>query len=323
MRGKILYGMLGVGLTVATVLTGTYGISQRNIQIYEDALELQQQVDSLEIPQFHLEDYAVRCYDGNSDYVFTYEQGKAKYEKQTTVLGAYVGTAYEVEGEYQVIVPTVEKFHKLLSLMDTAAGVQSESFVFGETEYGDEEQIATIWHEALHAWQFTNYESQIIDSVRLAETESSNMSDLITKEVDNNSEIVALYQQEMNCLKQAVQAESIDDKKSYVLQYKKIEEQRRQLLSESVLTVEEYYEKVEGMAFYVESKVYELLKGTNAYEEYYLEPISEYSQGTHKYYSMGMAKCLLLDEMKKDWKQEYDYSTSLTECVYEVFEIGG
>ena len=85
--------------------------------------------------------------------------------------------------------------------------------------------------------------------------------------------------------------------------------------------MEDYYESVEGIAYYVESKVYEMFNGSEAYDENYIAPICQYSKGTHKYYSMGMAKGLLLDEVSKDWKSSYDYSISLTQLLYEAYGV--
>ena len=159
-----------------------------------------------------------------------------------------------------MIVPTVENFHKLMSVMDTVFGVQNESFEFGQQEYGKEEQATVIWHEATHAWQFTNYKKQILKRM------DADTSTDLNQQIDEKVEVVALYKQEMEFLLQAVQAESIDAKKAYVLKYKELEEQRKQYLSTDVLMQEEYYESVEEIAYYVESKVYEMLKGTTAYE---------------------------------------------------------
>lgn len=319
MRGRFIYGALGVVLTIVTLVTGSYGIHPDNRQSYELALYLQTQVDELAFPKFRLQDYPVRCFDGTYDYVFSSQDGEVHMEKQDPVLGIIAGTAYEVDGIYQVIIPTIDKFHALMSVMDTVSGIQKETFTFGEQEFGKEEQATVIWHEATHAWQFTNYEKQILNRMKKGKADEASTD--LSREIDENAKVVTLYQQEMDCLLQAVNAKSIDAKISCVLKYKKIEEQRRSLLSEEILTMEEYYESVEGIAYYVESKVYEMLNGRAAYEENYLMPIGQYSNGTHKYYSMGMAKCLLLDELSKDWKSSYDYSISLTQLLYETYGV--
>lgn len=319
MRGRFIYGAIGVVLILATLFTGSYGIHPDNRQSYEMALNLQEQVDGLAFPKFRLEDYFVRCFDGTYDYVFSSQDGEVHMEKQDPVLGIIAGTAYEVDGSYQVIVPTIDKFHDLVSVMDAVSGIQNETFTFGEQEFGKEEQATVIWHEATHAWQFTNYRKQIQDRIKKGKADDT-FNDL-SKIIDGNAKVVAIYQQEMNFLLQAVKAESIDAKISGVLKYKQLEEQRRSLLPEEILTMEDYYESVEGIAYYVESKVYEMFNGSEAYDENYIAPICQYSKGTHKYYSMGMAKGLLLDEVSKDWKSSYDYSISLTQLLYEAYGV--
>lgn len=319
MRGRFFYGAFGVVLIIVALFTSNYGIHPDNRQSYELALNLQKQVDGLTFPNFRLQDYPVRCYDGTYDYVFLSQDVKVHMEKQNPVLGIIAGTAYEVDGTYQVIVPTIDKFHDLLSLMDAVSGIQNETFTFGEQEYGKEEQATVIWHEATHAWQFTNYKNQILN--RIKKGEAVETSSVLSREVDENVKVVTLYQQEMDCLLQAVNAESIDAKISSVLKYKELEEQRRSLLPEEILAMEEYYESVEGIAYYVESKVYEILHGRSVYEENYITPICQYLNGTHKYCSMGMAKCLLLDEVSKNWKSSYDYSISLTQLLYETYGV--
>ncbi len=316
MKGRILYGIFGMVLATATVLTGSYGLSSQNIEIYKEALNLQDKVDELGFEGFSLADYKVRCYDGSYDYVLSAEDGEAVVEKEKSILQAFVGTAYEVEGEYQVIVPSVERFQELLSAL--SVGSSGDIASFSAEQYGVEEQAATIWHEAMHAWQFTRYEEQIQNIIK-AEYSSldGNLGNVITDYIDSNPQVVSLYKQELDCLKKAVFATSIDDKKAYVLQYRKLEEERRQLLTEDVLSVEDYYENVEGMAYYVESKVYEMEKGWDIYKEQYLNEMQLYTEGTHKYYIIGMAKCLLLDEFQNDWKNGFDFTKSLSEILYE------
>ncbi|MBE5960873.1 MAG: hypothetical protein E7256_05735 [Lachnospiraceae bacterium] len=319
MRGRILYGILGVVLAAGTVLTGSYGLSERNMDIYKEALSLQKQVDELGFDGFSLADYKVRCYDGSYDYVLSISNGKAVKEKEKSVLQAFVGTAYEIDGEYQVIVPSVERFQEMISALRFGAG--GDLTAFSDSEYGSEEQVATIWHEATHAWQFSRYEKEILNRVKAKDSDSrGSLGEVIANDVDSNPKVVSFYEQELEILKKAVLVRSIDDKKAYVLQYKKLEEERRHLLSEKVVSAEEYYENVEGMAYYLESKVYEMEKGTDAYSRQYLDAIGTYTEGTHKYYTIGMAKCLLLDALQEDWKAGFDFSESLSELLYESIE---
>ena len=74
---------------------------------------------------------------------------------------------------------------------------------------------------------------------------------------------------------------------------------------------------MEGTAFYVESTVYGMMHTKEEYEEYYIEPMAHYTDGSQKYYKMGMAKCKILDKFSDGWKENYDFSESLTDLLYE------
>lgn len=86
-------------------------------------------------------------YDGKAEYVF--ENGEMK--KRAPVLETFAGTVYPVENHFEVIVPTVEQFEQLMSLTGGAEGMVAGS------GYGPQEQKATIWHEAFHGYQLTNF----------------------------------------------------------------------------------------------------------------------------------------------------------------------
>lgn len=143
----IAAGFLGAGLLAVWLLTGESGPGEENIEIYERAAALQEQTDRLGFPGFRLEDYPVAMYDGKRDYVF-YE---GEIRKRAPVLETFAGTVWPAEDHFEVIVPTVEQLDKLLSLAGGVEGMVSGS------GYGANEQAATIWHEAFHAYQLTNY----------------------------------------------------------------------------------------------------------------------------------------------------------------------
>ncbi len=306
----------------AVLLTGTYGLSVRNLFIYEEAVLLQEKMDELGFQDFRITDYPIAFFDGNKDYVVTKKGKEYKVETRKPVFSTYVGTAYEVEDHYEIILPTIESFEKMFSMLGMVENVQEfqkgNAASFEESEYEDKEQAATIWHEGFHAYQMTEFENEITEMLEGHSFSEEDFSEeVIVNQVDANEQAVDLYKQELKLLKKAALSEDVDDIKALIIKYKELEEKRIGLLQEDVLLLEEYFERMEGTARYVEGKAYEQLYSKEAFEETYLEAFESYQKGSGKYYGTGMVKCLLLDRLAPGWKQEYDFSKSLTGLLYE------
>lgn len=160
--------------------------------------------------------------------------------------------------------------------------------------------ISTIWHEAFHAWQQTN--SEKIDF----ETTSSNLD-----KVDENDAYEEWYNEDVSILLEAVKSE---DKAHQKLLLKKWLEHKDALMelgfTEQELAAIDMYETIEGSAYYVESRVYLMLSNQDSYEEYYINNINEYAKGSSKFYSSGMLKYVLLDELGVNWQENYTTSQS-------------
>lgn len=221
----ILYGALGVILMGATIMTGINGLSPQNKAVYDDALSLQQDVDTVGFEDFKLEDYKVRFFDGNADYVVSGETIK----KEPAVFTTFVGTAYEVDGDYQVILPTVENFSAMFDLLGTAGSISEGETNFTEAQYGAKEHIATLWHETLHAYQMRHYYDQLTGLLDEG-AEGENIEDIIVSSVDSNQHVVELYKKQMELLNKAYDAEDLTDKKTLAAQYLELEGERRGLL---------------------------------------------------------------------------------------------
>jgi len=306
---RILYGIVGVILLAGTILTADRGLSADNKKIYEDALGLQADVDKIGFQDFKLEDYKVRFFNGSVDYVVS---GDA-IEKEDAVFTTFVGTTYEVDGEYQVILPTVENFSAMFDLLESAGSLAEGSMNFSEAEYGDTEHIATLWHEALHAYQMTYYEFQMLSLIG-ENLSQGNIEDIIVGSVDNNQDVVELYKKQIELLNKAYNAKDLTVKETFIAEYLELEQERRAMLDEGTCSVEDYYEAAEGTARYMESKVYSFQEGNEAFEETYMGR-TEYEKGSAKYYSSGMIICYLLDDLDPDWKADYDFSVSLKELL--------
>lgn len=311
-RFKIVYGILGIILFSVYAVTASYGLSERNINIHEKAMKMQEGVNALGFNKFHIKDYPVAFYNGKKDYVL--------YNGNTTerkpVFDTLVGTAYKVDNHYEVFIPTVEKLSKMLSMVTYPKYLDNSSNKDIE-EYGDNEHIATIWHEAFHAYQMTFYKGNF-DGI-LNEDKLKIVGNTLSSEIDNNNKVKKLYEKELSLLKEAVNAKDINKAKEYIGKYKVINGEREKLLSNETRNIEKYYEVLEGTAFYVESKVYKMLLGDKAYNDKYIENIDKYTEGTHKYYKIGMAKCVILDKLKSDWKKDFDF-IELDKLLYKSIE---
>ena len=316
---KVIAAAAGIALLAGWTFTADRGIGIQEKQIYSKALEEQEQADKLGFSNFRLEDYPVAMYDGKADYVF-YQGG---IEKRSPVLETFAGTAYPVGDHYEVIIPTLERFDSLLSLAGGVEGMVSGS------GYGKEEQIATIWHEAFHAWQLSHFRilgenlspAQMEKELEQSGNETGSSEDaLFIKEVDQDKEQKKRMIKEMQLLKAAAQEKETDKLKAAVVQYRTQQRQRQENMSAKALIAEQRCELTEGTAYYVEGNILRSLRSGKEYQERYLDTLDAFEGGRGKYYRTGMAKCLILDKLDPDWKESLDYTESLDQLLDKAAE---
>lgn len=185
----------------------------------------------------------------------------------------------------------------------------------GEAKYNTEEQVSTIWHEAFHCWQFTNFEDNI-DKIYSGIIDENTIS----QSVDANTQAAEMLADQLTILKETIKCEDVDKMRENIVKYKQLDTQRKELLTENITQLEDYYTIVEGTAFYVESCIYRS-ELPNKYMSVYIDDIDEYKGGAAKYYHMGMAQCMILDKLNSEWKTNYRFSESLMEMIYEELEI--
>lgn len=140
-------------------------------------------------------------------------------------------------------------------------------------------------------------------------------------QIDENREQKELFEKQLEVLKKAVLTTEVDTVKELILEYQKLEEQRTALLSEEAKILEEYYKRVEGSAHYVEAYVYKNLYSEEEFQNRYLDELDTFEAGSGKYYSVGMAECLILDKFNENWKKEYDFSKSILKLIDEAVAI--
>ncbi len=308
---KISYIAVGVVLLVSSLATGNYGLSNINENIYEDAIGLDEDMKALGFNDLSLKDYKVRFYNGRYDYVVRDKD----IEKEEAVLDVFVGTTMEVEGEYQVLIPTYELFSRLMSTMDTAGRISEGEAISSKESYSENSHVATIWHEAFHAWQLTKWESEIDELLsNIDMLENENREDIIVKEIDSNSRLVVLFKEEMDLLKSAYEEDDMSVKIGNIEKALDIVKERVDLMSNNALYTEYYVENLEGSAMYVEGQVYKGLEGNEAWSNYYMGDF-EYTNGSGKYYQMGMLKCELLDQISPNWQSNFNISNGLDELL--------
>lgn len=304
MMKKLIIILLGIVLAIGVLATGAYGLTEENIEIYEQAVAMQRWVEKLGFENFALTDYPVAFYDGERDYVLIWREGTYSIEKRHALINSIAATAYPVDDHYEVLTPTVEKMSSLLGLMSA-----------GKSEYGTSEHISTLWHEAFHCYQLTNYLDNIEAICPTGVDES-----IIAEYVDTNTRAVSLFEQQAALLEEAVKCDAVDKLREYIVQYKELDVERRELLSEDVLRLEEYYTRVEGTACYMEACVYKM-QVPDKFEGNYIDSISEYGGGSGKYYKTGMAQCMIMDKLNAEWKQSYDFSEPIIKLIYKELEI--
>ncbi len=308
----IIYILVGIFLLVMTIITGTKGLSDTDKDIYAKAMELQKDVKGLGFTGFDVNKFKVRFFDGESDYVVKGDE----IAKEKPVIETFVGTTVEVDGEFQVLLPTYDRFSQMFTALAAAGNMAAGEFTFDEAEYSTNAHIATLWHEGFHTWQFQSGFDAINEQAMSAGlTEGTSYAEILLKEVDSNETLVAMFEQEMELLKQIIDAE---DKNPLLQELLLLREERKAMLSTEAAFIERYYEAVEGSARYVEASIYRELEGQEAWAETYMAPFI-YQNGSGKYYEMGMLKCMILDQIAPDWKESFDVTTDLDVLLEKAF----
>lgn len=311
---KKIYAATGVVLAISVITTGNYGLSKTDQEIYSTAMDLQEKMQTNGFVDFVLEDKKIRFFDGTIDYVVF--EGNVK--KEDAAFDTFVGTTSKIDGEYQVILPTYDNFSNMFSLLGAAQSLSDGNMQFSEETYNTHAHVATLWHEAFHAWQLTNWEEEIFAQAADAGiTEKDDIQEIIVNDIDSRDELVVLFSSEMKLLEDAYKTANLEEKKALTTKALEIAKPRKNLLSKKECYAEHYFEMLEGSARYIEAQAYRLLEGDKEWGQIYLREFV-YSNGTEKYYEMGMYKCLLLDQLAPEWKNDFSVTEALDDYLYEA-----
>ena len=295
---------VGVALLAAYIATGTYWLSEQDKDLYYDALALQETADEIGFDDFKLEDYPVAFYDGKNEYVITSD---GNIEKREPVLDVFVATAFPVDEQWAVFVPTYKRFEPLTVMIMAEKALGADSEEIRKAIY-----ISTIWHEAMHAWQSTNYD----DNINAWDIQP----DFENTIVDNTPEARALYEQELTLLYQAAYETDMEQLKAIAEAICTIEEKIEDILPANAYATAVQTELTEGSAQYFESRIFRYLRGEEDYIDHYVEGIDVYNEGRAKYYTLGMAKCLLIDKLDPAWKNNFAFDRSFADMIRDALK---
>lgn len=306
------YGTVGMLLAVSVGVTGTYGLSKTDREIYDTAMNLEEQMQENGFMGFAPEDYKIRFFNGKMDYVVA----DGKVTEEEAAFDTFVGTTTKIAGAYQVIIPTYDHFSGMISLLNNAQNVTDGEMTFGDDIYSTNAHVATLWHEAFHAWQMTNWEGEVEAAYTAAGLlPEDDMTDIVLNEVDSKETLVVSFSGEMKLLQKAYETENVEKKKQMVADALKFADEREAEEGEKAAYAENYFEMMEGSARYIEAEAYRRLEGEEAWRQVYLGTFT-YTNGTQKYYTMGMYKCYLLDELMPEWKDDFCVTDTLDDYLH-------
>ncbi|MDO5154982.1 MAG: hypothetical protein Q4D51_03360 [Eubacteriales bacterium] len=310
--GYMIYGAVGVLLCGAMVFTSSFGLSRVNQEAYDKFLTESDVLEKLAFDGFAAKNYKVRFFDGEQDFVM---QKDAEMKKDKETLDVIAATAVEVDDEYQVLVPVYEKMQGVTQLVDGVSSLQNADAQPKELEsFSQEMYVAAICHEAFHCWQFTKFEEQIENGIG---DEGQDREAVITSEIDANDQYVKSIEHEMECLQNAYNETALNQKYAFIKDALAEEAKRQDSVSDAACRVEKFVETLEGSAQYVEAMAYRDMTSEASFEKHYLADF-KYTDGSGKYYTMGLMKCLILDQVSENWQSDFSYENNASKMLEKV-----
>lgn len=298
--GIAISAVIGITLAGGTALTVPNGISEEDLACYMKAARMQDSADEMGFEGFELADYKVAFNDGRHDYVMSPDGSS---EKRSPVLTTFAATAFDNDGSFEVIVPTKDSMGLLSAMMGG--------------EWNEASQAATIWHEAFHCYQLTNYRENVEGLTKGHVFSQNDFSErLINDQYSANQKAKELFAEQLEILEKARGENDIDKMREDMVKYKELDGQRTALISEDAQILEDYYTIVEGTAYYVEMNMLTAADGAE-----HFSGLTGFAEGSSKYYKLGGSQCLLLDKLDENWKTGYDFSVSPDELIYEKLGV--
>jgi hypothetical protein len=287
--GYVLYMLAGAGLILSGFATTEKGLKEDNRREYDRVVEDYREIGNMGFEGFCPMDYKTAFSNGEKDYVLQYNNGDYKVEEREAVYDGLVGSVYQNGEEFEVVVPEYDTWISL----------------------GSTEQLsAVIWHESFHAYQNTQFNAmeKNADGV-MGETELAEM-------IDGDAEKRKMYEKELEILSGIADEEGTCDAEEIALEYLKAASERDAKLSYEENQSENFYEMLEGSAYYIEANAVRYENGEEAFRANYAEN-TDYAEGNAKYYRHGMLQCMLLDELDPEWKTGYSFDKTFDEVIAE------
>lgn len=327
---KIIYILIGVILAASVLITSLTGLSEKDLELYDMACSLEDGRSDSIWPGLGISGYPVALRKGNTEYVLF----NGNTEKRRPVLPVIACTAYPAGDTINVFMPCKSEMDSLGQIMEGFSS-GGESFLIGQFSINskkmpDNQYVALLYHETMHALQLSRYETRITDMEDWSDTD---MEAMIT-ELETDPSIQGLYKKQAELLHRLVLSENEEAATDDIREYIKAREETLAALrlkageekGEMIGGYIDMTELLEGTARYAEAKTALALSDSALYEQY-LSSLQETMPGREKYYRSGMGICMLLDRVSPGWKNDL-FADSLTlagmlENAAEVFDDGG
>ena len=297
-------GITGIAILCGFAATAPNGISDDDKACYQKAVSMQADADRLGFDGFRLEDYPVVFNDGKNDYVI---HADLSTEKRTPLISTLAATAYDNNGSFEVIVPVKASMGTLAVMLGG--------------EWDEAHQAVTIWHEAFHCWQLTNFRKNAENLTKGHTFSQDDFSEkLINDAYADNEKAKQLFTEQLELLSKAQNENNIDNICADMVKYKELDSERTALLSEDAQILENYYTIIEGTAFYVEMQMTKA-QSADTFVNEYAGKLTAFTDGASKYYTLGGVQCMLLDKIDAGWKTDYDFSVPLSGLIYEKLGV--
>lgn len=322
---KIIYLMIGIILTASVLLFTATGLPAKDRALYKEACALEDIMEKKIWPGLRIKEYPVAIRKGSTEYVID----ETEVRKRKPVLPVIACTAYKVEEVVNVFLPCKSELDSIGHFAEgLSAGTQEffiDQFSINNKSITNNQYIAILYHETLHAFQIKYYEKQIQAMQNIEEDEDI---EEWMGELEKDPAISTLYEKQAVLLSRLVHSSGADLNRKDFKEFFLIREELQQTFeakagSEKAKRIKkqiELTELLEGTARYVEMKTAEVLSDKGLHLQY-LNSLKETVRGKEKYYRSGMGLCLLLDRFDQEWKQKaFTKGCSLAELLENTME---
>lgn len=322
---KIVYAIIGIILAAGVLITSLAGLSEKDRELYEAARSLEDGRSDIIWPGLGISDYPVALRKGNTEYVLF----NGNVEKRRPVLPVIACTAYPAGDAINVFMPCKSVMDSLGQIVEGFSS-GTENFLIGQfsiesKRMSDNQYVAVLYHETMHAFQLSRYEDRIAE---MAGWEEADIEEMIS-ELESDPAIQALYRKQTELLYKMTVVDTglpdEDDIREYI-------KTREETLEEICLKAGkqkgsmigayiDVTELLEGTARYAEAKTALALNDSGLYDQY-LSSLQETLPGREKYYRSGMGICMLLDRVSPGWKYElFDEGMTLAGMLEKAAEV--